>query len=551
MNREEPEYLDSFCAALPLASNGPSQRDRNNPRTLTFSEERNYLLSSDFYIKYRRNRLINLPEGTFNNERCECCNEVLHRVHLSALVVSDLALQYSSCIVSKSQQPPLLPHYCTFVGIKTLHERGNGSSRDAGQQGKELLSHNRISLLTSRTSRRVHRNKTLTGVSALDALVTSERDMPGVYSSQPSTIPFISSSQFEPSVGAFNEGVLSDQAIQIGATTEDIPSACTTQLQLQDNGKPGSPDNETLGDGQDELSDSDKGGPFSCVEACLWQQQRQDGLADERTRASHAQEQPLQISPEPDLIPTAVESPETKLSVAWIPELPNVNAAAFDNHRTGNRAARRQLSAPQQLEKQLKFQRTNEQVFTFYEFGDLDSTSRKANDAITEAQKPEDPSQKITRIKSIRFELPMDLKALETLSAQEYVKNYCRMLSLHEKLCLGIFNKYKGKNCAIQGKSTLFDALNEVLSGIISREHRQRLCELLQIDDCTVVNFRLFAGITAVLERLAFTELCSKDEAEDNFQKDSIESADFYSLDWKLREIQIKKDMRVLLHLLL
>lgn len=103
MSGEEPEYLDSFCDALPLASSGHSQRDRNHTRTLTFSGERNYLLSSDFNIKYRQNRLRNLSEITFNDDRCGSCKEVLHHMHSSPLV-SELAQQYPSCIVTTSQQ---------------------------------------------------------------------------------------------------------------------------------------------------------------------------------------------------------------------------------------------------------------------------------------------------------------------------------------------------------------------------------------------------------------------------------------------------------------
>ncbi|CAG5123350.1 unnamed protein product, partial [Candidula unifasciata] len=99
--------------------------------------------------------------------------------------------------------------------------------------------------------------------------------------------------------------------------------------------------------------------------------------------------------------------------------------------------------------------------------------------------------------------------------------------------------------------SKLFNALNEVLFSSISEEQSQRLCDLLEIDDSTLISPKLFVGITGVVERLSCAQFCFKDDSDSKFQKDNIESADFCSLNWKLRDIGVRKDMRVLLHLLL
>ncbi|XP_013421806.1 uncharacterized protein LOC106181848 [Lingula anatina] len=146
-----------------------------------------------------------------------------------------------------------------------------------------------------------------------------------------------------------------------------------------------------------------------------------------------------------------------------------------------------------------------------------------------------------------RFELPMDMKLLETMSPQDYLREYCKVSSKRTAIYKKFFDKHREKtfNVTFQKLDTV---LNDVLAHPISKETFQDVCSLVQLDENTSIDYKLFAGIAALCERLLYTRFITEDTADMvEYQKERIECADFTALEWKFQGIQANPEVKKLL----
>lgn len=148
---------------------------------------------------------------------------------------------------------------------------------------------------------------------------------------------------------------------------------------------------------------------------------------------------------------------------------------------------------------------------------------------------------------SSRFELPMDMKLLETMLPEEYIKKYCIITSRRQNLYQKIFLKNKDKSGQILFKD-IDRSLKDVLVNTITTEQIKYLLDLLDITEETKIDYKLFAGMAAYAERVLYPKFVTEDTIDmPEYQKEKIECADFCALDWKFHGVNVSPKMRTLL----
>ncbi|XP_060599771.1 uncharacterized protein LOC132753345 isoform X4 [Ruditapes philippinarum] len=165
-----------------------------------------------------------------------------------------------------------------------------------------------------------------------------------------------------------------------------------------------------------------------------------------------------------------------------------------------------------------------------------------------------------------RFELPMDMKKLEKMTPQEYVRKHCIITSRRQNLYQKIFLKNKDKTQVIVYKD-LDRSLKDVLVNTITSEQVQDVLNMLNITESTKVDYQLFAGMAAFAERVLYPSFVTQDylrrlvELEiafgllgtddtremPEYQREKIECADFSALPWKLHGVKVNSEMRKML----
>ncbi|XP_074643243.1 uncharacterized protein LOC141900312 [Tubulanus polymorphus] len=141
---------------------------------------------------------------------------------------------------------------------------------------------------------------------------------------------------------------------------------------------------------------------------------------------------------------------------------------------------------------------------------------------------------------SCRFELPMDMRKLETMSPQEYLREYCVISSRRNTLYSKIFMKNKDGKIGVLTPKDLEKALKDVLINSITAEQMNYMFDLIQIDEDSKIDQKLFSGIAALAERLLYQKFVTEDTVDlPDHQKERIESADFCALNWKFHGVNV------------
>ncbi|XP_041347401.1 uncharacterized protein LOC121367351 isoform X1 [Gigantopelta aegis] len=154
-----------------------------------------------------------------------------------------------------------------------------------------------------------------------------------------------------------------------------------------------------------------------------------------------------------------------------------------------------------------------------------------------------------------RFSLPMDMKLLENMSAQEYLLKHCQVSPMKWVMCQRIFYKVKDKTGVILFKD-LKKALLEALVNPITSDQLRDMYEMLSITEDSHVDCAYFAAITAFAERFAqlvhvtYTLLYNKVLDGTDTSRGLVEAADFSALDWKLEGIQPNPGVEQILRVL-
>lgn len=178
---------------------------------------------------------------------------------------------------------------------------------------------------------------------------------------------------------------------------------------------------------------------------------------------------------------------------------------------------------------------------------------------VSEMTSPEESPRKHTKSQKItgrlalsqqssRFTLPMDMKELETMSAKEYVIQYCKITQRRQHLYDNVYRQAVGAVTKPLPYKELEKTLKNVLVDTLNHEHFKYICDLLEIKEGEDINAPLFSKMAALAERLLYPQYVTK-ETEDHkdYQKELIEVADFSALEWKFQGVCVRPEIQKLL----
>ncbi|KAK0060498.1 hypothetical protein Bpfe_010011 [Biomphalaria pfeifferi] len=234
-----------------------------------------------------------------------------------------------------------------------------------------------------------------------------------------------------------------------------------------------------------------------------------------------------------------------------VPDLPSVNGGKQGKQSKGTHTKKNktQIAAPVMIEKMKEA--PPPPVYNFYDFGDLTDTKpdEMENAVPNVVPIPANLNDRmVLTLQSSRFELPMDMRELENLTPQDYLQKYCVVTPRRKLLYTKTFQEYRDKNGYILGKSSLCSALTCVLINSMDNDQAEQLCDLLEVDDKTEVDFDLFSGIAALAERILYPYFVTAETWDrTEFQKEMIECADFCALEWKLRGVNVSNQIKKIL----
>ena len=145
-----------------------------------------------------------------------------------------------------------------------------------------------------------------------------------------------------------------------------------------------------------------------------------------------------------------------------------------------------------------------------------------------------------------RFELPIDLKVLESLTVIEYLSDYCIISSRRKNLSKTCFLKADGDLDGIINSYELRQALVDLYSNSIDNECLEDILDVIDCQIGSIFNREQFAAVAAFSERY----LCSRyhDKQELSSSKQLLEKTDFAGIRAKLEGHKISlKLVRTLL----
>ncbi|CAF1360889.1 unnamed protein product [Rotaria sordida] len=155
-------------------------------------------------------------------------------------------------------------------------------------------------------------------------------------------------------------------------------------------------------------------------------------------------------------------------------------------------------------------------------------------------------------LQACRFELPSDLKILETITPLKYLTNYCSLSSRRQYQFKRLFNKYRNRYHLFE-LSDLYLSILSIHKENFTRQQYNYLCQLIDLINNQEYEFKFdtYAGILALCERiLYYSSKLYNDQTDLYSTKHAIEKCDFYSLDRKLAGLNISDAMKRLLYAL-
>ncbi|XP_012936366.1 uncharacterized protein LOC101853688 isoform X2 [Aplysia californica] len=237
-----------------------------------------------------------------------------------------------------------------------------------------------------------------------------------------------------------------------------------------------------------------------------------------------------------------------------VPDLPTVGPAGKERTKGKRRkTTKQQISAPKAAAgKKTGIDTSDQKTASFYDFGDLTASTVREE---TMFKAPVIPSylndRMVLSLQSSRFELPMDMKSLEKMTPQEYLRKHCIITTRRRTLYQKIFQKHRDKDGSIHGKHVLCKALKEVLVNTISTDQVDDMCRMLEVNETTSVDIKLFSGVAALAERILYPDFLTEDTADrTEYHKEKVECADFCALEWKLHGLHVNGHVRKILETL-
>ncbi|XP_069135158.1 uncharacterized protein DDB_G0284459-like isoform X10 [Argopecten irradians] len=152
---------------------------------------------------------------------------------------------------------------------------------------------------------------------------------------------------------------------------------------------------------------------------------------------------------------------------------------------------------------------------------------------------------------SSRFELPMDMRVLETMTTQDYIREYCKITKRRQKLYSDVFRrnaKQKERNVYIIPFKDLRKALMDVLVNTLTDDHFTMLVDHMDFTSDAEIDLVLFSALSALAERLMYPEFVTQETVDmPDYMKEKIECADFGALRWKMQGVNVSPGIKKLL----
>ncbi|XP_066454707.1 uncharacterized protein [Eleutherodactylus coqui] len=148
-----------------------------------------------------------------------------------------------------------------------------------------------------------------------------------------------------------------------------------------------------------------------------------------------------------------------------------------------------------------------------------------------------------------RFEIPMDIKQLETMTIHEYLRSYCWVCKRRQIYYKKFFDKFDKDKDGLLSILEIEIALNEVYFHEIDPGLMEDLMALINEGD-EVFEAKLFFSVCALSERMFYSRLVTEDTSETDTERQWVESADFSSLSWKFEGCNINKPLKRLFSIL-
>nr|CAD7403668.1 unnamed protein product [Timema cristinae] len=153
---------------------------------------------------------------------------------------------------------------------------------------------------------------------------------------------------------------------------------------------------------------------------------------------------------------------------------------------------------------------------------------------------------------SARFELPLDSRTLKTMTPMQYIRMHVSISSGRRLLYNRVFNRYKedldddemerrmlGQNVA--------EALGEVMGCTLSEHQAEYFRELLGWTDSDLLDFRSWAGVCALCERLLGPQFTFQVAPRAQDPCYEVEKADFETLPRRLEKLTIDHRLKTIL----
>ncbi|XP_076346120.1 uncharacterized protein LOC143244755 isoform X3 [Tachypleus tridentatus] len=152
-----------------------------------------------------------------------------------------------------------------------------------------------------------------------------------------------------------------------------------------------------------------------------------------------------------------------------------------------------------------------------------------------------------TSKQACRFELPINMKILETLRPLTYLVKYCKVDPIKRQSSRKVYNKH----CKINIEDSLKPhhlkaALEDSFGCLLSSETMNKLQTLAGWTEKTVIDEITYIVIAALLERMLCDEIKEPNLMKIN-RRHEIEVADFSKLKIKLQDVKISENLKNLL----
>ncbi|XP_075445454.1 uncharacterized protein LOC142489117 isoform X4 [Ascaphus truei] len=149
-----------------------------------------------------------------------------------------------------------------------------------------------------------------------------------------------------------------------------------------------------------------------------------------------------------------------------------------------------------------------------------------------------------------RFQIPMDIKLLESMNVQDYLRNYCLVCKRRQTYYKKFFDKFDSDKDGIISSMEMEAALKDVYFNEINSEQVKHLMSVISAEENTEFDSKLFYSLCALSERLFYTKFVTEDTHDKYCEKPWVEKADFSAINWKLVGCDIDEALKRLLCLL-